>query len=95
MFATQVAARQMKKQGHGSIIVIASTAGLMGVANRMAYSTSKGALVIMCKSIAAELAGTNVRHQLHLPGYGRYAVDGEALPGNAGSRRGQSAVPRT
>ncbi|MEI3064810.1 MAG: SDR family NAD(P)-dependent oxidoreductase [Oscillospiraceae bacterium] len=68
MFATQVAARQMKKQGHGSIIVIASTAGLMGVANRMAYSTSKGALVIMCKSIAAELAGTNVRINCICPG---------------------------
>lgn len=68
MFATQVAARQMKKRGHGSIIVIASTAGLMGVANRMAYSTSKGALVIMCKSIAAELAGTNVRINCICPG---------------------------
>lgn len=40
----------------------------MGVANRMAYSTSKGALVIMCKSIAAELAGTNVRINCICPG---------------------------
>ena len=68
MFATQVAARQMIAQGHGSIVVIASTAGIMGVGNRMAYSTSKGALVIMCKSIAAELAGTNVRINCVCPG---------------------------
>ena len=68
MFATQVAARKMVEQGHGSIVVIASTAGIMGVGNRMAYSTSKGALVIMCKSIAAELAGTNVRINCVCPG---------------------------
>ena len=68
MFATQVAARKMVEQGPGSIVVISSTAGIMGVGNRMAYSTSKGALVIMCKSIAAELAGTNVRINCVCPG---------------------------
>ena len=68
MMTCQAACRQMCKQGYGVMVVIASTAGILGVGNRMAYSTSKGALIAMCKSIAADMAHTNVRINCVCPG---------------------------
>lgn len=67
-FASQAAAEYMVKQGGGTIIVVASTAGLMGCSNRLTYSTSKGALIAMSKSMAADLAGTHVRVNVICPG---------------------------
>ena len=48
--------------GHGRVINISSTFGLVGVANRTAYATSKGALVQLTRALAMEWApiGINV-----------------------------------
>lgn len=44
--------------GPGKIIFIASTAALMGLRNRAAYSASKGALVSLTRAMALDLAPT-------------------------------------
>lgn len=67
-FASQAAAGYMTDQGGGTIVIVASTAGLMGCSNRLTYSTSKGALIAMSKSMAADLAGTHVRVNVICPG---------------------------
>ncbi len=46
----------MEKQGAGSIVNLASTVGLLGVAPILAYSCAKGGLVSMTKAFAKELA---------------------------------------
>ena len=48
----------MEKQGLGSIVNLASTVGILGVAPILAYSCAKGGLVSMTKAFAKELAPT-------------------------------------
>ncbi|HEY7775308.1 MAG TPA: SDR family oxidoreductase [Kineobactrum sp.] len=55
------AARVMQPQGSGSIISMASTAGIMGGLGPHAYTAAKHAVVGLTKSGAAELAGSGVR----------------------------------
>jgi NAD(P)-dependent dehydrogenase (short-subunit alcohol dehydrogenase family) len=52
----------------GSIIFIASVMGLVGKPGLIAYSSSKGALIAGCKSMALELAAKNIRVNCISPG---------------------------
>lgn len=52
---------QMKKQGGGVILNLASIAGSMGIADRFAYSMSKGALISMTFSVARDYIKDNIR----------------------------------
>ena len=46
----------MKYNGYGRIINLASTLGLVGLANRTPYASSKGAIVQMTRTLGLELA---------------------------------------
>ncbi len=52
---------QLKKSGGGSIINIASVAALVGLPDRFAYSTAKGAVVSMTLSVAKDYISENIR----------------------------------
>jgi NAD(P)-dependent dehydrogenase (short-subunit alcohol dehydrogenase family) len=52
---------QMKKQGGGVILNLASIAGSIGIADRFAYSMSKGALISMTFSVAQDYVADNIR----------------------------------
>jgi gluconate 5-dehydrogenase len=58
----------MKQQRKGSIINIASTLGLVGLANRTPYTSSKGAVVQMTRALAIELAPFNINVNVICPG---------------------------
>jgi len=51
----------MKKQGGGVILNLASIAGSIGIADRFAYSMSKGALISMTFSVAQDYVADNIR----------------------------------
>jgi gluconate 5-dehydrogenase len=59
---------QMKKQGSGKIINLASTLGIVGLANRTPYASSKGAVVHLTRALAPELAPFNINVNAICPG---------------------------
>lgn len=64
----QAAIPLMVEAGRGSVVNIASNAGLMGTAYTVAYSASKGAVVNMTRSLAMEFVKTKVRINCVAPG---------------------------
>lgn len=65
--------RIMSEQKRGSIINIASVMGILGteaeVADAIAYSTSKGALITLTKDLAVKWAKYNIRVNAIAPGW--------------------------
>jgi NAD(P)-dependent dehydrogenase (short-subunit alcohol dehydrogenase family) len=59
---------RMKENGRGSIINMSSIAGLAGVAGHTCYGGSKGAVRLMTKDMAMEVAGTGIRVNSVHPG---------------------------
>ena len=51
----------MRQQGGGNIVNIGSTMGYRGYLNRLAYATSKAALLALTRSLARELARDHIR----------------------------------
>jgi len=66
---TKAVARPMMKQRRGTIINIASVAGLMGNAGQANYSAAKGGLIALTKTTARELAGRGVTANAVAPGF--------------------------
>jgi NAD(P)-dependent dehydrogenase (short-subunit alcohol dehydrogenase family) len=58
----------MKQAGRGKIINLASTLGLVGLANRTPYTASKGAVVQMTRALGLELAPFNINVNAICPG---------------------------
>lgn len=58
----------MKAQKSGKIINLASTLGLVGLANRTPYTSSKGAVVQMTRALGIELAPFDIKVNAICPG---------------------------
>lgn len=68
----------MLRQHSGSIINVASIAGLLGVAERSAYNASKHGLVGLTRTLAAEWGGRGVRCNAVCPGWVKTPMDSSA-----------------
>jgi NAD(P)-dependent dehydrogenase (short-subunit alcohol dehydrogenase family) len=67
--ATQIAAQKMLDSGGGSIIQIASVAGIIGSQSLSYYSAAKGGVRLFSQAVAKELAGSGVRVNSIAPGW--------------------------
>jgi NAD(P)-dependent dehydrogenase (short-subunit alcohol dehydrogenase family) len=65
----------MLQQRQGSIINIASIAGLSGIADRAAYNASKHGLIGLTRTLAAEWGGRGVRVNAVCPGWVKTDMD--------------------
>ncbi|HEY1315451.1 MAG TPA: SDR family NAD(P)-dependent oxidoreductase [Steroidobacteraceae bacterium] len=66
---------QMLARGQGSIVNVASVAGLAGVSHRSAYNASKHGLIGLTKTLAAEWGGRGVRVNAVCPGWIKTEMD--------------------
>ena len=57
----RIFAPAMQKKGGGAFVFLASITGIMGARGQSAYAASKGALITLTKTMALELAESNVR----------------------------------
>jgi NAD(P)-dependent dehydrogenase (short-subunit alcohol dehydrogenase family) len=67
--------RMMLEAGAGSIVNVASIAGLRGIADRAAYNASKHGLVGLTRTLAAEWGGRGVRVNAVCPGWVKTEMD--------------------
>jgi NAD(P)-dependent dehydrogenase (short-subunit alcohol dehydrogenase family) len=68
----------MLAQGSGSIVNVASIAGLVGVSDRAAYNASKHGLIGLTRTLAAEWGGRGVRCNAVCPGWVKTDMDHSA-----------------
>jgi NAD(P)-dependent dehydrogenase (short-subunit alcohol dehydrogenase family) len=66
---------QMLNRGRGSIVNVASVAGLAGVSHRSAYNASKHGLIGLTQTLAAEWGGRGVRVNAVCPGWIKTEMD--------------------
>lgn len=68
-FAIQAFAKRLSAQGRsGAVVITSSTNGFQGEADSVAYDSSKGALVMMTRSLAVSLAPMGIRVNGIAPG---------------------------
>src|SRR5215467_5012095 len=65
----------MLEQRSGSIVNVASVAGLVGIADRVAYNASKHGLIGLTRTLAAEWGGGGVRVNAVCPGWVKTEMD--------------------
>lgn len=75
--------KSMLAVGKGSIVNVASVAGLLAVADRAAYNASKHGLIGLTRTLAAEWGGRGVRVNAVCPGWVKTEMDASDQAGGS------------
>jgi len=92
-YACNAVIPSMKKKKMGWIINVSSTAGVRGEAFHSHYAASKGAIVSLTKSLAAELAAYNIRVNCVAPGWVDTDMCSEVFSDPDFRRKVQESIP--
>jgi NAD(P)-dependent dehydrogenase (short-subunit alcohol dehydrogenase family) len=90
---------QMRSQGHGAIVVVSSNYAFVATPHSAAYCTSKGATLMLSRSLAVDLVGDNIRVNAVCPGnidtplYDRAMGQLTATPEEAKANVGRMGTP--
>jgi NAD(P)-dependent dehydrogenase (short-subunit alcohol dehydrogenase family) len=71
----QIFGKRMLAAGSGSIVNVASVAGLLGISDRSAYNASKHGLIGLTRTLAAEWGGRGTRVNAVCPGWVKTEMD--------------------
>ena len=82
LLSQRVARQMVAKGGGGAIVNMASTNGLMGERDLVAYNASKGGVILLTKTLAIELAEHNIRVNCVAPGLIRTTLASEGGSSN-------------
>ncbi|MDR6423993.1 3-oxoacyl-[acyl-carrier protein] reductase [Variovorax paradoxus] len=85
---------QMRVQGYGRIVNIASVAGKEGNPNASAYSASKAAVIALTKSLGKELADTGIRVNCVTPAAVKTAIFDQMTPEHIAFMRSKIPIGR-
>lgn len=83
LMGTQAGVGAMRQSGGGSIINLSSVAGLVGFRSSSSYAATKGAVKLMSKSVALEVAAENIRVNTVHPGIIRTNMQKQGLEDNS------------
>ncbi len=89
----QAAARAMIPRGRGTMILISSTAGQRGEPFHSHYAATKGAIIAMTKSLAAELGPRGITINCVAPGWVVTDMTTESLSDPKQRRRIREIIP--
>lgn len=87
------AMRVMREAGHGRIVLVASTAGLHGEPTVSAYAASKGAVIALGRTIAAEGVRRGVLTNVLLPYATTQMTEAGMDPAHADTMRAELVAP--
>lgn len=94
MFFCRAAARHLSQARQGAIVNIASIAGLSGKHNRIAYTSSKAAVVNLTRTLALDLGEFGVRVNAVAPGVIDTPMQAKNLQQSGPGTVGRSALKR-
>ncbi|HTG14046.1 MAG TPA: 3-oxoacyl-ACP reductase family protein [Blastocatellia bacterium] len=87
------AARVMLPKGSGTMILVSSTAGQRGEAFHSHYAATKGAIIAMTKSLAAELGPRGITVNCVAPGWVATDMTADALTDSKQRRKIRELIP--
>jgi NAD(P)-dependent dehydrogenase (short-subunit alcohol dehydrogenase family) len=91
--AVRHAIAAMRRAGGGSIVLMSSVAGLRGAVGLAGYCATKGAVRLLAKAAALELAGDNIRVNSVHPGIIATPIWGKIAPPADAERRNAPIDP--
>jgi 3-oxoacyl-[acyl-carrier protein] reductase len=83
----------MMRARRGSLIFVASVAGLVASPGQTAYSAAKGAVVAMARTLAVEYGPRGIRVNVVAPGFVESSMTGGVTPGARAAIEDRQALP--